>query len=225
MLLLVVSMSANASSKSLPAEVHDAVESLLVQEWGEGNVQWVVNSVPGILHKTEGKTVRIECESYPRGTTLVQVTLGEEGKVVRRIPLSIRVMPFAWVPVATTKLDRHKALGRDNVVWERREVTTVRGTWPESDRELFSRNYWMRRNLRADTILTWANVEEIPEIIRGDKIAIVSRQGNVEVTTQGEAMQDGREGEMIRVRNSQYNSILEAQVEARGRVVLQGLIR
>ena len=217
--------SVQAANIALPPEIHDAVQQLLDQEWGKGNVEWVINSVPGILSTTDAGLMKLEASAKPRGTTLVHLSLGEGGEVVRRIPLSIRVMPFAWVPVIREGLKRNQVLESSDLAWERREVTSVRGEWPEQAGELPPDKYRLRRTLRAGDILTWSDIEKLPEVLRGSTVTIVSAKGTVEVTLPGKALEDGSKGDLIRVENTQYRRILEARVSGEGVVTLQSASR
>ncbi|VEB41976.1 flagellar basal body P-ring biosynthesis protein FlgA [Chromobacterium violaceum] len=53
---------------------------------------------------------------------------------------------------------------------------------------------------------------------RGDAVSIVARQDGIEVTSAGEALANGRQGEVIRVRNTSSNKIINARVSAQGEV-------
>ncbi|MCB2198228.1 flagellar basal body P-ring formation chaperone FlgA [bacterium] len=217
--------SASAANGALSQGIQDAVQEFLEQEWGKGNVEWVINSVPRVLSDTDAELIKLEAASSPRGTTLIYLSLGEGVEVSRRVPLSIRVMPFAWVPVIREGLKRNDVLGPADLSWERREVTMIRGRWPEMASELPVDSYRARRSLRAGNVLTWHDIEKVPDVLRGAPVTIVSSQGSVEIKLPGKALEDGQKGEMIRVENTQYRRILEARVSGDGVVTLQAASR
>lgn len=225
-LLLVAGAVGSASANSvLPQRIHDAVQDILDQEWGKGNVEWIVNSVPGILASSSDELIKIESSAKQRGTTLIYLSMGKGNEVARRVPLSIRVMPFAWVPVVREGMKRNHILESSDLSWERREVTAVRNDWPETAKDLPRNAFRARRTLRAGDILCWNDVERVPDILRGSTVTIISSQGNVEVSLPGKALEDGQKGELIRVENSQYRRILEARVSGEGVVTLQAASR
>ncbi len=58
-----------------------------------------------------------------------------------------------------------------------------------------------KRRLKAGTVLTGKYVEPIPVIRRGDRVLMKARIGNVEITAEGTARENGGLNERIRVYN------------------------
>lgn len=222
LLLLHGSASVASGADKLPVEVRNAVQNMLEDEWGKGNVQWMLNNVPRAFDRWDSPSFKLEAKDHPRGVVLMQVDVLDGLRLVRRIPLSLRVMPFAWVPVLKADTDRGRVATADNIQWARREVTDVRNAWPESPGDLFSSPYRFRRTMHEGAVLTWADVEAVPDVLRGQPVTIIAQQGRVEVSTTGIAMEDGSRGEQVRVKNPEYNRILEGRVQDRGTVVVQG---
>ena len=58
-------------------------------------------------------------------------------------------------------------------------------------------------------------------VSRGESVALHAGQGGFEVTTRGEALDNGRLGEQIRVRNAASGKIVHGWVDAMGSVTTQ----
>ncbi|MNN87558.1 flagellar basal body P-ring biosynthesis protein FlgA [compost metagenome] len=53
---------------------------------------------------------------------------------------------------------------------------------------------------------------------RGERVSMVARHGDTQAVTQGEALENGRKGQVIRVKNLASGSIIDAQVTEPGTV-------
>lgn len=63
---------------------------------------------------------------------------------------------------------------------------------------------------------------QAPQLVkRGDEVRIVARQDGIEVSNAGEALANGRMGEVIRVRNVGSGKVISARVSAGGEVEAQ----
>jgi flagella basal body P-ring formation protein FlgA len=64
-----------------------------------------------------------------------------------------------------------------------------------------------------------ASVEEPPAVRRGDVVSLVAEGSGLRVTTRGEVKEEGRPGQVVRVRN------LSSEREILGRVVNGSTVR
>jgi flagella basal body P-ring formation protein FlgA len=218
-LLLSVSFPADAAT-TLPDRVSSSIQSWLEIQWGKGQVDFEVATRPRLLKLTGEEQIRIDGDSLPRGLTLLHIEI-DTGDRVRRIPVSLRVYPRAWVPVATRDLKRGEILGSEDMRWERREVADFRSDWPRSPGELQGDEYWMRRHVRKDGIIDNTTIELRPEVVRGDMVTLTSSQGHVSIETTGIALESGRTGDLIRVENPQYKTVLRARVVEESTVTVE----
>lgn len=69
-----------------------------------------------------------------------------------------------------------------------------------------------RRSLKQGMVITDAMVAKPILIKRGSVINVVARIGSMEVTAMGQAMQDGVEGQLIRVQNVSSKKFMSAKV-------------
>ncbi len=70
-----------------------------------------------------------------------------------------------------------------------------------------------RRGLEAGTILCGFHLEEIPLIERGEAIPIRFNSAEFSISVPGEAMEDGKTGDIIRVRNLFSGEIMQGKIK------------
>jgi flagella basal body P-ring formation protein FlgA len=76
----------------------------------------------------------------------------------------------------------------------------------------------MRRNLSPSSIITERDLEPDLAVSRGQRVEMMASLGNGFVTADGQALQDGRLGETIRIRNLRSKKIIDGVVSGPGQV-------
>ncbi|MBP8925810.1 MAG: flagellar basal body P-ring formation protein FlgA [Pseudomonadales bacterium] len=128
------------------------------------------------------------------------------------VPVEIRI--YRNVVVAARALQRGDSLGPDDLKIESRDVLAPGS--PALTRLDDAIGKSLRRPLAENTVLT-ASVVEFPILVRrGDRISIRSHSGGISVRANAEALDNGRYGERIRVRNLQSAKVIEVTVTAAG---------
>lgn len=214
--LCMLPLLADASSS-----LHSAIDEYVIAEWGQGNVEWVELSMPAEKLLNSGSEWTLEGSEKPRGRVVIYVNVLDGNKVLRRIPFRIRVMPFAWTPVVAQPLQRNSSITTQTIRWDKREVTEIRHPWPESPDDLRNLNLRAKRSLSPGKVLLWQDIERQPEVCRGDLVSLRLEKGTVVIETEGIALQDGREGEIIRVEQAELGSLLRVKIvgQKRGEVI------
>ncbi|WMI97599.1 flagellar basal body P-ring formation chaperone FlgA [Pseudomonas chlororaphis subsp. aurantiaca] len=69
-----------------------------------------------------------------------------------------------------------------------------------------------KRRLRPRQVLTQDMLATPWLVRRGERVTMAAHQGEIQAATQGEALEDGREGMVIRVKNLASGKIIDAQV-------------
>ncbi len=80
----------------------------------------------------------------------------------------------------------------------------------------------LRRAASAGTVLTPTLLEIPPSIRRGEQVTLMVQRGEIQVRAPGLALNDGRIGDRIQVRNLSSERQLEGRVRGPGQVELQG---
>ncbi|MFC1692547.1 flagellar basal body P-ring formation chaperone FlgA [Candidatus Latescibacterota bacterium] len=122
--------------------------------------------------------------------------LGKDGKVARWVNIFAHIKSYATLAVTTVDLRRGDPIDRGSVIFKNIDVSGVKEYY---DSFVDISNMQAKRSIRAGTILTAKNVEPVPIISRGDMVTIRANVGNIMVSTQGKAGQDGGLNESIRV--------------------------
>ncbi len=126
------------------------------------------------------------------------------------IPVTVEI--HSEVVVAARPLRRGTRVHADDLRLATREVSRNRHAWFTRVEEVLGLE--VRRAVREGDILTVQAVVEPLLVRRGGEVIIeAGGNGGVHITGRGEALQDGREGDRIRVRN------LDSGREIQGRVI------
>jgi len=142
--------------------------------------------------------------SHPRNATLCgSVTLRVEavknGKTLRSFPVPIHVTLLDDIVVTSRRLKRHDVITRQDVEVEHREVNLKADrTFTELSQVIGRR---ATRALPAGRSVNSSSIEEVPLVRRGQKVTLRYQTANVLLTARGEAIEDGWEGQPVRVKN------------------------
>ena len=204
-------------------EIVRAVEEYLLAQrpaGEEGEVRIEALVVPRELTVPDG-LVELRARSMLAGrlagSVPVRLDVVVDGKVFRSLPVTVRVQLFRDVLVAARSIPRHGVLRVEDVRLDRRDVA---GLPPEAFR-VASGAVGKRatKSLSTGEVLVPASVEEPPVVRRGDVVMLVAEAGGLQVTTRGEVKEEGRPGQVVRVRN------LSSEREIYGRVVNGSTVR
>ena len=123
-----------------------------------------------------------------------------------------------WTPAiyAAHNLERGSVIGADDI--QRGELALTRNTrafYSTPDQVI---GLEAKRRIRASQLLS-ANLTQSATLIRrGQQVTIMASQHGITASTQGEALSDGTQGEVIRVRNLKSEKVIEAKIIGAGEV-------
>lgn len=127
------------------------------------------------------------------------------------------------VAVTRVSLNRDQIITEDTVQFEDRFLSKPADQ--PTEEMVFGRQ--LKTGVQAGSILTVRNLKEPEEsprpilIRRRDNVRVVATSGRIQVTLQNaEAMQDGREGDLIRLKNVQTNQLISGKVTSAGYVIV-----
>ncbi len=152
------------------------------------------------------------------GNVSATLTFYVDSRQIRRVPLSARVSITREVVRAVRRIQRGNLIDKADVQRVRETSMRGRGNTLVDPEEAVGKR--ASRSIRSGSTLTEAMVEDPPVVERGSSVIILAESENLRITTRGEALEDGRHGEPIRVRNLQSGKELSSTVKAPGWVTV-----
>jgi flagella basal body P-ring formation protein FlgA len=213
----------------LEREIIQAAKSCLLSKlpWPAENVECrLLQSLPPELRQVNsaaGYEFSAEVRSPGPPVGRVQVRVIAEATKMPTIDLNLvlEVRHFEDVVLAAKTIDRGHQIVAGDLYTDRQDVTELVDYCSNSD-DLIGTT--ARRSIRALTAVRSNDVEaknraENQVVIkRRDQVKMIARLGTLSVTAMGEALQDGRKGETIRLRNLESNTNIQGRVIASGEV-------
>ncbi|MFN0118757.1 MAG: flagellar basal body P-ring formation chaperone FlgA [Elusimicrobiota bacterium] len=159
------------------------------------------------------------------GLMSLPVVITRDGKVIKRIMLAIKTKIFRQVLVPIKSIDRHDLLKKESFVVVKCEIP--------SSSESFLQDSSLLHNMRATRRLLAQNpvlesfVEEVPLVKKGDQVAIVNKNGSLEISANGIAKTDGHSGDYIPVTNLHTGKTVTAFINTKGQLEIsqKGMIQ
>jgi flagella basal body P-ring formation protein FlgA len=142
-----------------------------------------------------------------------------ESGAVQRIAVNGRLHRTAEVPVLVRPLGRDEVITDDNIRWIRIKDTRLGGNTVVDEGSLVGLS--ARRALRAGTPIRASQVRKPVVVAKGSLVTLVLRGPGLVLTARGRALEEGGQGDVIRVGNSQSHIVVEATVEDAGHVTVQ----
>lgn len=140
----------------------------------------------------------------------VEIGILIDGKLYKKIVYRARVHMYEPAVETVRPLLRGAKITKEDLQQTEKEVTAYSEAYLKSPQE--AEGWLMARNVRAGTILTRTLVEKPVIIERGKQIHLVTSYHGVRAQMDGTALESGREGETIRVRNESSKRILSGVV-------------
>jgi flagella basal body P-ring formation protein FlgA len=149
-------------------------------------------------------------QTEPIGPFTVMAEINNNGVLIERGQVRLRVSKFAEVLVAADNVGRHELLSETKFELKRCDVTSLREQPVTSQAELGGMR--AKRNLRTGNILTTGAIEPVPDIDVGGEVTIVFTDNWGSITAPGEALEAGTIGARVRIKNLASGKIILATV-------------
>jgi flagellar basal body P-ring formation protein FlgA len=150
----------------------------------------------------------------------VWVDAFEGDQFVRTIPVDFNVHVYAAVPVARVDLPMGALLPPNDLELREMDIASL-GTDPLWTQDRPVEGYRLRQEVRKGEALTRSRVEGMPAVLQGNSAKLVLKDGDLQVETQVQVLEDGRIGQQVRVRAKNSQEQILARVSAPGVVELQ----
>ncbi len=123
------------------------------------------------------------------------------------------------VPVAVTDIERGEVITQDKVKWEDMYMSKYIRDIPTEDAVLS--DYEAIRVIKSGEIIRKRFLRKRYLVKKGDMVRILYRKGSIEISYEGEALENGYRGSMIRVRVISSGKIIRGRVLSEGEVEIR----
>jgi len=152
-----------------------------------------------------------------KGVAFIPV-IATKGKKTSASVVSVRVKLYKKLLVASKDINKKESFTQDNFEQRVIDVTRLNGNPVKIDFVVSS--YYAKSFIKKGEILFEEKIEKIPLISSGDKVFAEVRNGNVVVTTEAFARQQGSIGDLIELVSSN-NKIFKARILDANKVVVE----
>lgn len=210
-----------------PSQLIDEARNLLISQLPLDDRAYEVEADrrPREIVVPAGTEVRIKPRLLNGGarcglnTVILDITV--DGANAASSSVALRVRAVAEVLTATADIRQNEPLTDKNTCWDTRDITTISNPITKSSDADASERI-ARRSVKAGSVITSSDAELPPAIHKGDSVNLVVRCGKVTLRAIGEARQDGRVGETVRVSSTVSQGDLRARVVEPGLVEIRG---
>lgn len=185
------------------------------------DVESAGNPLPGMSasgrYRIRPRPVELGDETPSR--LVVWVELWEQTRLYRAVPVALNIRAFAPVLRVNADVPAGASLSPKDVALEERDVAALAGAyWPPEDSLRAVRT---KQAVAAGAVLLRSQLQALPDVERGDQVALRVRSGTVVIETSAEALQDGWTNRSVRVRPAQGTDAVLARVVRSGLVEIQ----
>ena len=147
------------------------------------------------------------------------ITIKVNGKKVKKFPTPIALTLYQNVWVATDAIARNQSLNEGGFTLEKKDVTRNYSIAITSDKDIS--DYVAIRNIRSGDVIDKRFVMPKPDIVKDSVVSVIFDTGGVNIAIEGESMQSGCIGDLIRVRNNQYKKCYIGKIISENKVLVK----
>lgn len=221
-LLLGGSVLCSADQSAVENGLEKFLISKIVADYNLDLEKTEITLIRSSLKRTDFSTCRIKAVpmtlSKPRGRFPMRVDIYLDNEIVEKGSVSLEVRHFEDLLVPLKNIKRHEILTGDLFETRRFDVTSLSEEMLIDISSIIGHR--ATQNLQAGRYLPLRRMELIPDIEKREAVTIIGGGGLFEIRVQGEALQDGRIGQTIKVKNIDSKKILSGVIIAPGVVEL-----
>lgn len=142
--------------------------------------------------------------------TNATVTIAVDGRTAAQVNLLFAVKYYQQVVVAAGVIEARELLTADRLRYERVDTGRLAvGYITDINKAV---GLAARRQISPGTVMNQSLLVKPVLIKRGNVVTILARKGTIEVSAPGQALQDGVEGQLIKIQNLNSRKIIVAKV-------------
>jgi len=207
-------------SEYINSQINKEVTKVLKQQI-KGDISVEVKNIPySEIQVNEGKiTFNIENDlNFISPHSIVRVNILVDGEKVKTFgaAINIKVQDYVWV--ANDYIYKGKAFSSQNLILKKEDISSVALT---AARENF--NYGERfstRMFKPGDVIDARYTEIIPDVIKNSLVNVIFQTSNIKVVMDGEALENGKIGDYIKVRNKKYKKDYTGKVISENQILV-----
>ncbi|MBP7651823.1 flagellar basal body P-ring formation protein FlgA [Candidatus Dependentiae bacterium] len=154
-----------------------------------------------------------------KNSVIAYIGIIVDGKLYDKIYVRSKVRVWDNVLKTNKSLKWPYKISASDVYEEKMEITGIRGTIIKSFDEL--NNKLVKKILLPNEILIEESFVDEPLIKRGSEVKIISKTGNITVSTSGIAKENGYRNQTLRVENIASNKIVRGKVIDKNTIIIE----
>ncbi|MBF7995246.1 flagellar basal body P-ring formation protein FlgA [Rahnella sp. SAP-29] len=130
--------------------------------------------------------------------------------------ITVTVKPDIYVPVVVAKntLERGYKVGPNDIEMKKRNISSSRNGYLTDPDDAVGLT--VKKRIRDMQVIVPSQLESELLVNRGQKVIMIAEQDGVEARMTGEAMKNGRKGDMVKVKNLSSKKTVTAVVDGMG---------
>jgi len=208
----VTTASRQVAGSELVTAVRESILSARPEDAGRLSVQATGAPPMAVVVPTGNLELRVRTRPPTEliGTVSTTVEVWVDGVLARTVSVPVRVAVLSEVLVAARGIARTQSVAADDLRIEAREVSVGQEPLRELGAALGRQT---TRAIAAGEIILASWIDNPPLVRRGDIVLLTAEGRGVRAYTRGEAREDGRAGQVIRVRSLSSTREVYGQVE------------
>jgi flagellar basal body P-ring formation protein FlgA len=196
------------------ATISQSIAEAIQAQGDTGDKSIQLSGVQGSLYvpMEAAETVAVKDLNYNRTTGAFSATItasSENGRTVSAAVMG-RATDVVNIPVLTRALSRGDIVAKSDIDWLQVSPTQVQGSVVSDANDLIGKS--VRRPLRAGLAIRAGDVQEPVLVGKNALVTLMATTPNMTLTTVGRSLDEGAEGDVIRVMNSQSHKIVQGVV-------------
>ncbi len=144
------------------------------------------------------------------GSIILTTELEVDGHLAHVLPLRLTVEVKHPAVVTTQRIEKDDKFTEENVAVVKEPTSKILTGCFKQLKQVLGRKAAMA--MTSGTVLRVSDIFDPPVILHGQVVQAIVQRGNVELTVQTRAIEDGKAGDKIRVENTDTHKVLSARV-------------
>ena len=193
-------------------------EILSMSEWNDADVRV---EIKGEVKHAQGESFRLAPEglTISRRNTLAPIEVINNGKTMRSLWVPATVHVSVPAIVASRKIASGVIITTDDICEGRIETTDIGSALIRDPKEITGKI--SRRSFAPGDLLPADAFSEPPLVRRGDMVSLRLERNGIVLTSAARAAENGRLGEIVRVKSVDFSSVIKARVIGQSEVSVQ----